>query len=297
MRNLKIFDVGNTFGTMNHSTIKLSNITSEDRRMISKIHGLDDLDDNYVFTNGDKKIIFMNHRIALGKEYGFEPSKMFMMDQLDKSGTYHVFDKEYVDANPKGWSDIREDIGIITKDNPGIVVCHPVADCPVIIMKDEKNGVSAVAHCSAELIDKRLPMLIADALLDYSHTKDEDISVYVSSMAGAGWTYIGMPSWISDAKLWFDTGAITFDSDSVFIKGKYVPKIHINLKKALIKQLRQRNISLKNVHFSDVDTITNPNYYSNAASSTSGLNDPQKFGRNLVGAFYEGEEKPKVMCK
>lgn len=289
--NLKIVDVGNLFGTMNSSSIRLSNITASDKEMIMRMNGLSSLNDDYKFTSDDKRAIFLAHRIALAGHYGFDFRKMFMADQKDKKGTYFVLDRDYVDANPNGWSDIDEDILIIREDVPGVVAGHPIADCPVIVMEDNINGVTAVAHCSAELIDKRLPMLMADALLDYSQTRDEDISVYVSACAGKNWTYEGIPSWLDDMDMWLDACGIKFDED-IIKNGIVTPKMHIILRNAIKAQLMERNIEEGQILFSDIDTITNPNYYSNSASSVHGLNQEEKFGRNFAGAFY-----PKVKLK
>ena len=43
---------------------------------------------------------------------------------------------------------------------------------------DTKQKVVAVGHCSAELIDKKMPMLVADALYNSYRSKDEDIYTY-----------------------------------------------------------------------------------------------------------------------
>ena len=61
---------------------------------------------------------------------------------------------------------LMSDILVISKDVPGVVIGHPVADCPVVMVSDSRRGVSAIGHCSCELIDKRLRMMVADALVD-----------------------------------------------------------------------------------------------------------------------------------
>ena len=66
---------------------------------------------------------------------------------------------------------------------------------------------------------------------------------------------------------------------------------HINLRKAIALEMQDRNI--KNVVYDATDTITNPEYYSNSASSSYGLNDQSKFGRNFIGAFYQENVKIK----
>lgn len=293
MKNLEVFDLGNIFGTMNGGTIRLSNITEADKKMIMEMHNLSSLDADYKFTKEDKSAIHMNHRVAAGEKYGFDPYKMFMTDQVNKNGSYHVLDRDYVEANPKGWTDINEDILIITNDVPGVVACHPVSDCPVIVMTDAKNGITAVGHCSAELIDKKLPMSMADALLDYGKTKDEDIFAYVSSCAGSGWTYEGIPAWLNDWRMWSSTHGIELEKENMVKDGVVTPKIHINLKNTIDSQLQERNIAPTNICYSNVDTITDPSRYSNHAASATGLNQSEKFGRNLVGAFYLEEEEVK----
>lgn len=279
MKDIKIIETGNQYGTMNGGSIRLSNITEKDKKMLMEIHKLKTLE-GYEITKSDKNVIFKEHREIVGKAYGYDWHKMFMADQNHKKGTYFKLSQDYVEANPTGWTDIPEDILIITKEAPGIVAGHPVADCPVVVMKDVKQGITAVAHCSAELIDKKLPMMMADALLEAYETKDENISVYVSSCAGPDWTYNQYPNWATDKEMW--KSGIEVDEAGLF---------HINLRKVIENQFKERNILPKQVIFNKVDTITNPDYYSNAAASPYGLNQPEKAGRNFVGAFYKDEQE------
>ena len=247
---LKIVETGNKFGTMNTGTMPKE------------------------LSRDEKLAKFKEHRMAVGNEYGFDWHKMFMADQVDKKGTYFEITEDYVETNPNGWTDINQDILIITDKLPGVVIGHPVADCPVVIMQDVKQNVCAIAHCSAELIDKKMPMMIAEALLDAYKSKDEDIIAYISACAGPDWTYNVYPKWATDRKMW--ESGIEVDDNGIF---------HINIRKVINNQLRERNIS--NIQFNMDDTITNPNYYSNCAASPYGLNDPTKYGRNFSGAFYK----------
>ena len=223
------------------------------------------------YTAEQRKEAFMNARMNLGKDYGFDGHKFFMADQVDKRGTWFEIDNDYVEANPNGWSDIRQDILIITDKTPGVVIGHPVADCPVVMAYDKKNNVIAIGHCSAELVDKKMPMLVADALYNSYRTRDEDIATYVSACAGNSWTYDKYPAWAKDNKIWEE--AITEDENGIF---------HIDLKKAVLKQLRERNID--DISISSIDTITDPNFYSNSAAF-SGVQ--YKKGRNFAGAFFK----------
>ena len=228
---------------------------------------------------------FLERRVQMGKYFGFDGAKMFMADQEHKCGSYFEITEEYVMDNPTGWSDIPEDILVITDKVPNVVIGHAVADCPVVMMEDPVKGVSAVAHCSAEMIDKRLPMMLADALVDVCGSKDEDIITYVSACAGDNWTYDSFPKWAQDIKMWED--GIYADEAGIF---------HIDIRKVIRKQLEERRVDLGKTLFNMDDTITNPHYYSNSASSPYGLNDPSKAGRHFAGTFYP-KEKQLVKCK
>lgn len=280
---LNFIDSKNVYGTMNTGTVKYSNLTDSDKKMLMLMNDLKSVEQlqDHSLTKFDKNAIFRKHRHELADKEGFEWGKMFMADQNDKSGTSFELTEDYVEANPEGWTDIREDILIITDKVPGVVVGHPVADCPVVIMEDKTKGVAAVCHCSAELIDKKMPMMVADALSSKFNSKDEDITAYVSACAGDAWTYNSYPNWATDEAVW-KNGIIPDE------KGLY----HINLRNALADQFVERKI--KNVVYSPVDTITNSDYYSNSTSSPYGLNDPTKYGRNFIGAVYQEKGKART---
>lgn len=278
---LKIVDSKNIYGTMNSGTIRLTNITESDKKMLAVEHELSDGElQDYTFTSGDKNKIFKIHRKMFAEGENFDWRKMFMADQKDKNGSFFEITESYIKQNPDGWSDINEDILVITDKNPGVVVGHPVADCPVVVMEDSTKGVTAVGHCSAELIDKKLPSKIVDTLVEGYGSNVEDISVYVSACAGQNWTYDTWPKWATDSTVWED--GIVVDDNGLF---------HIDLRAVISKQLEEKNVS--NVFFEPSDTITDPNYYSNSAASASGLNDASKFGRQFIGAVYQDDTKGK----
>ena len=278
---LELVDSKNLYGTMNSESVNLNNITDYDKHLMMILHELSfDEVSKYELTPDDKRVIFNIHRKHLGDDYDFDWHKMFMADQKTKDGSYFEITKDYVEANPDGWSDISEDILIVTEKIPGVVIGHPVADCPVIVMEDKRKGVTAMAHCSADLIDKKMPMMIADALSDAYNSSDDDIIAYVSACAGESWTYDKYPGFAKDDRLW--KSGIIEDKNGMF---------HINLRKAIALEMQDRNI--KNVVYASADTITNPEYYSNSASSPHGLNDQSKFGRNFIGAFYQENVKIK----
>lgn len=226
-------------------------------------------------TTEEREKLFFEHRAMLGSHYGFDPNKFFMADQLDKTGSYFEITEDYVRENPNGWTDIREDILIITDKVPGVVIGHPVADCPVVIISDARQGVTAIGHCSAELIDKKMPMMVADALVEAYGSNDKDLYAYISACAGPNWTYNNMPGWAKDMNVWKNS---IIDDNGIF---------RINLRQALLEQLKERKIVLNHIRCNPADTITDSRYYSNFAASTYGLNDESKSGRHFAGAFYE----------
>jgi hypothetical protein len=260
MERVKVFETGNRFGNMNSQA-----------RFYPEGS-----------TREEINAWFLARRMMVGREFGFDGHKMFMADQVNKNGSYFEITDDYVEANPNGWSDIPEDILIITDSVPGVVIGHAVADCPVVMMEDPIKGVSAVAHCSCEMIDKRLPMMVADALVNAYGSNEEDIITYVSACAGDSWTYDTFPKWATDTKMWEDG---IYEENGAF---------HIDMRKVIRKQLSERHIDLDNVTFNMDDTIINPNYYSNSAASPYGLNDSSKAGRHFAGLFYP---KGKMLMK
>ncbi len=242
----------------------------------------------------ERQKIFLDRRMAFGRDHGFDGHKVFMADQVDGSrylkgeggriGSSFVLSQDYVDANPNGWSDIPEDILIITDQVPGVVAGHPVADCPVVMITDLKKGYTAVGHCSAEMIDARLPMMIADSLVEACGSRDEDLLAYVGACAGSLWTYDTYPKWAKDSSVWRDAIVAKEKDGKTFFS--------IDMRKAIRKQFVERNLDKFGFH--PMDTITDPEYYSNFAASPSGFSDSSKIGRQFVGAFYQEPVKRKV---
>lgn len=273
MIKLRGVDSQNIYGTMNGGTVSLTNMTDSDKKMIKDLHDLESLDD-YSLTKDDKSMVFREHRKAFAADQGFDWHKMFMMDQVNKDGSYFELTEDYVEANPNGWTDIPEDILIITDKVPGVVAGCPVADCPVVMMSDMKQGITAIAHCSANLIDKKLPMMVADALTQGYGSREENLSIIVGAHAGPNWTYDSWPNFASDKEFWKDC---IVEQDGEF---------KINLRKALKKQFALRGLENCDTIYNMADTITDSRYYSNAVYRKQ----PEKLGRHFEGAFYEEEK-------
>ena len=283
---INIVESRNDFGTMNTGTIRFSNLTDSDKKMLCDKYNLSLIDlENYDLTK-DKKDIFNKHRDEFGKSMGFDGKKMFMADQKHGVGTFFEIDRDYVEANPNGWTDIDEDILVITKKTPGVVIGHPVADCPVVMMTDRKQGISIIGHCSAKLIDKGLPTMIAAVLRSAYGSKTDDIMAYVSACAGEDWTYTQFPEWAKDRYLW-DRCIVYGDDD----------KFHINLKPAILIQIISMGINKYNIVFNMDNTISDPHYYSHSASSSAGGNKRDKFGRNFAGMFFDEKDDDSIEIK
>ena len=281
--NLKIIDVGNQFGTMNTSSVSLSNLSKLDKFYLYAAHGIL-ADQDYKLDKEARQIIFDRHRRAMADHYDFDAKKIFIADQKNKNGSSFEVTREFVDANPDGWMvSIPEDILITTDKVPGVVIGHPIADCPVVMAADLRKGAVAIAHCSAELIDKKMPMMVVDALQRAYDSKDDDIVAYISACAGSDWSYDTYPRWATDRKLW--DGAI-IEENGVF---------KINMRQVIENELLERNIHT--MEFNMDDTRTNPGYYSNSMASPNGGNDPTKAGRNFAGVFFKPKEKEKVKIK
>lgn len=248
--NFRILDIGNEYGNMNTGSKFYPMKMTKEMRMSE----------------------FLRRRIKIGNDYSFDGRQFYMANQNTKDGSYKVINKELVESTDDGWKiENEEDILIITKDTPGVVIGHPMADCPVVIMTDAKKGVTAIGHCSAEMINLKLPMMIADAMLKEYECQDKDIFAYVSACAGEkSYMYDCYPKWAIDNKVW---------ENAIIEQEK---NYYINLRKAIATQLYERNI--ENYKMSNIDTITDENYYSNSAAYHG---QKEKSGRNFAGAFYK----------
>lgn len=251
VNNLRIIDTGKKYGCMNTG----KNFYPEGLSL------------------EERKALFLEHRRLASASYNeeFDPKKIYVPKQ-NKEGKAVELTRAMVEAYEDGWDlDIPGDILIITKDLPGVVAGFPVADCPVLIASDLKNGVTATAHCGAEMIDNYLPKLTIESLQSKYDSKLDDIYVYIGAHAGNNWTYDSMPKWAKES-FWEETGAI---------KEKENGEFEIDLRKALLYQLNPDDFETFIVN--NDDTITNPNYYSNSASR----NDKSKAGRQFIGAYYK----------
>lgn len=255
-------------GTMPLNNVRMIDTTKEFGTMTTK-----DIFYDSKLDYEKRKAIFLERRkvASLSHNGEFDPYKFYMPSQT-KDGSATVLTQEMVDAYQDGWDlDIKSDILIVTDKTPGVVAGYPVADCPVLIASDLKNGVTATAHCGAEMVDRYLPQKTVEALQSKYDSKLDDIRIYIGSHAGANWTYDRVPSFINES-FWEETGAFRQVGDKDY---------KIDLRKALLYQLNPEKFESYIVN--NDDTITNNNYFSNSAAGK----DESKFGRQFTGAYYK----------
>lgn len=145
-----------------------------------------------------------------------------------------------------------------------------MADCPILIIEDRKNGVTALSHCGASYIDRKLPEQTVEALIKEFCSKPENLYVYIgSNIKKESYIYDKYPTWATNIDVW-DNFIIEFNNN-----------YHINLEGAIIKQLEKYNI--KNIEVSPYDTATDDIHYSHRAYAQG--NETKK-GQNFVGFYY-----------
>lgn len=224
---------------------------------------------------------FLSRRIGLGEHFGFDGRKMIVAHQKKRGeeldypdGQFKIITPELVESVEDTWQlDIPADILILTTETPRVAVGYPVADCPVIIMEDQKKHVSALAHCGAEYVDRHLPEAEMEALHQAFGSKPSDIKAYISACAGPTWTYDAYPIWATDDDVW--ENAITIE------KSLY----RIDIRKAIIEQFAKMGIT--NFIVNKNDTITDDRFYSNSEASKG---KTMKKGRHFAGGFYRGQK-------
>ncbi len=298
---IKILESQNAFGVMNTGSITFDNLTYEDKKFLCEKYHIDISGFQEYIKNmpsdiwkANKKEIFKTHRIKFGETMGINWKHMFMADQdVKKSGSRgssFEITKDYVEANPNGWSNIAEDLLVIKNDVPGVVIGHPVADCPVVMMVDQKQKIAIIGHCGGPLIDEKLPMMISEALRSKYDSRLDDIFTYVSACAGDTWTYDSKPDWANDNDFWRNY-IIYNTEDKLF---------HINLRAALLEQLIKSGLDTDKMKFNLDDTITDTRYYSNAMQRIN----PSRGGRHFAGLCFDNNNddniillKPDVLVK
>lgn len=222
--------------------------------------------------------IFLQTRLKLGEKYGFNGKKIFQANQKTPTNGVQYPDGKYIVLNDKNmqkddywYEDLPADILIISSDYPNIVVGNQMADCPILIAEDRFLGVTALAHCGVSYIDRKLPIQTIEALKKEYHSNLSNIYAYITSCASKeNYVYDCYPKWAINKEVW--QGSIIEE------EGNY----HIDMLHAIIKQLTE--IGITNIAYSEEDTVTSPQFYSNNATSKGIFT---KKGQNFVGFYYK----------
>lgn len=253
-------------------------------------------------TREEIKKDFYERRISLGREFGFDGFKIIVPSQKSRPVLNGKTDEEiklimekynskYQDGHHirinrdmiEGHDDLYYldfDCDILMMDDTitNVALAYPVADCAVVFARDNKLGAVAMAHCGGEYIDRGLPGQIVDSLFEEFDSNPLDISIYIGPHAQEhSFKYDCFPKFIQNEYRW---------EDCLRENNGY---IHINMSKAILKQLTDRNISLQSIYTSKIDTITDPRFYSNSGSRFM----EGKAGRFYTGCFY-GEDSTKT---
>lgn len=254
VKNLRILNTGNKYGIMTTKACFNEDGMSFD----------------------DRKAIFLERRkkAAADNKYAFDPYKFYMPIQ-NGEGKAVELTREMVEAYEDGWDlDIKADILITTDKIPGVVAGFPVADCPLLIASDLKNGITATAHCGAAMINNYLPIKTVEALQSMYNSKKEDIYIYIGAHAGKDWSYDRYPDFATE-KFWEQTEAVKQIKEDDF---------RINMDSALLYQLSPEEYETYIINTDN--TRTNPNYYSNSIYN-HGKGPEDKNGMHFEGAYYQ----------
>lgn len=221
---------------------------------------------------------FLETRIVLGKKHGFNGKKIFQALQKNDinkieydNGNYIVLKEEHMQKEDFWYEELPADILILEEKHKNIVVGNQMADCPILIIEDRKLGVTALSHCGAPYINRKLPLQTAEALIKEYNSNPENLYAYIGSNAKKeSYIYDKYPLWATSNDVW--DGHIIENNNSY----------NIDMEGAMIKQLE--SIGIKNITVSNKDTVTDDIHYSHSALSKG---NKAKKGQNFVGFFYK----------
>ena len=229
-------------------------------------------------TEEEIKEAFLKVRENLGAKYGFDGKKIFQALQKTETnnieypdGTYHVINENDINNDDLWYVEIPADILVIEEKYKNIVVGNQMADCPILIVEDRKKGVTALSHCGAPYINRKLPYQTAEALIKEYKSEPSDLYIYIGSNSKKeSYLYDKYPKWATNQEVW---------AESILESNGYYS---IDMETAMIKQLS--SLGIKNITISKIDTVTDDRYYSHSAFYNG---DITKKGQNFVGFFYK----------
>lgn len=140
------------------------------------------------YTEDQIKEKFLTTRLNIGKKFRFNGKKILQAlqktdtNKLDyPDGTYHLITDEDINNDDLWYVEIPADILIIEEKHKNIVVGNQMADCPILIVEDRKQGITALSHCGAPYINRELPFQTAEALIKNFNSEADNLYVYIGS--------------------------------------------------------------------------------------------------------------------
>lgn len=232
----------------------------------------------YNYTEEQIREKFLQTRIEIGKKYGFDGKKIFQAYQKNDvnklnypDGTYHLITDEDIASDDLWYVEIPADILVIEEKYKNVVVGNQMADCPILIIEDRQQGITALSHCGAPYINRKLPYQTAEVLIKKFNSNPDNLYVYIGSNSKKeSYIYDKYPKWATNKEVWDGFIVETNKNYSIDMEG------------AMINQLVK--LKIKNIEISDADTVKDPRYYSHSAFSKGNIS---KKGQNFVGFFYK----------
>ena len=130
---------------------------------------------------------FYQDRLNLGKKLGINGNHILRIRQKGLSninyedGKYVLIDEKHMTKEDYFLEDIQGDIIIISEKHKEVAIVNPQADCPILICEDRNKGYTALSHCGAPYISRKLPQDTIKALIKCCNSNIEDIYVYIGS--------------------------------------------------------------------------------------------------------------------
>lgn len=210
------------------------------------------------------RIYELNKKTFIEK-HNLDYSNLVLINQKDndrhKGGLYEYPDGKCIKLhnvpNEKQYSDI-----LMIDSNSDIILGEISGDCPIMIA--HTGNLLVMCHIGATYIDRLLPQEAIKRLLEENENV-KDIKVFISPYIH-NYVYNSYPTW---AKSYVWKEAIKE------IDNKY----YIDLAKAIEVQLLEVGILKSNIEFSNIDTYSNPDYYSHRAYNEG---NKDKLGRMMI---------------